>query len=206
MGGRSDMELRLGLLASHGGSSVRAIIHAITSGHLCARAKVVISNNSDSQALLRARAEGIPAYHLSERTTGDVGMLDRAIRDTLVQHDVNLVVLSGYMKRVGPITLSTFRDRILNVHPALLPKYGGQGFYGRHVHVAVLAARETTTGVTVHLIDEEYDHGRIVGQREVPVVVRDTPETLAARVLDQEKRLYVEILQQVILDQLSLDS
>jgi phosphoribosylglycinamide formyltransferase-1 len=114
-----------------------------------------------------------------------------------VRHDVNLVILSGYMKKVGPKTLDAFRGRILNVHPALLPKYGGNGMYGHNVHAAVLAAGETETGVTIHLVDEEYDHGRIIGQAVVPVLKTDTVDSLAARVLEREKTFFVEVLQRI---------
>jgi phosphoribosylglycinamide formyltransferase-1 len=110
---------------------------------------------------------------------------------------VDTVILAGYMKKLGPATLGAYRGRILNIHPALLPKHGGQGMYGRRVHEAVLAAGETVTGVTVHVVDEQYDHGPILAQREVTVLPGDTVDSLAARVLAQEHRLYAETLQQI---------
>jgi phosphoribosylglycinamide formyltransferase-1 len=188
--------LRLGFLASHGGSSMTAILDAIRRGQLDASAQVVISNNSRSAALATARGAGIPSYHVSETMVGSPNKFDVAIRDALVRHDVNLVILSGYMKKVGPKTLDAFRGRILNVHPALLPKYGGHGMYGHNVH-AVLAAGETETGVTIHLVDEEYDHGRIISQAAVPVLKTDTVDSLAARVLEREKTFFVEVLQRI---------
>jgi phosphoribosylglycinamide formyltransferase 1 len=189
--------LRLGFLASHGGSSMTAILDAIRRGQLDASAQVVISNNSRSAALATARGAGIPSYHLSEMTVGGHDDLDVAIRDALVRHDVTLVILSGYMKKIGPKTLDAFRSRILNVHPALLPNYGGHGMYGRNVHAAVLEAGETETGGTIHLVDEEYDHGRIIGQAAVPVLKTDTVDNLAARVLEREKSFFVEVLQRI---------
>ncbi|MHB9130871.1 MAG: phosphoribosylglycinamide formyltransferase [Armatimonadota bacterium] len=189
--------LRLGILASHGGSNMQAIIDAAKSGQLDAIPCVVISNNSDSLALARARNEGIPAYHLSSRTHPEPDALDLAIRQALVAHDVDVVVLAGYMKKLGPKTLQHFTGRILNIHPALLPKYGGQGMYGRHMHEAVLAAGETTTGVTIHLVSEDYDTGPILAQCEVPVVEGDTVETLAERVLAREHTFYIETLQRI---------
>jgi phosphoribosylglycinamide formyltransferase 1 len=188
--------LYLGFLASHGGSNMQAIIDACKQGRLDARPCVVISNNSDATALARARQEGIPRYHISAAThPGEAE--DRAILRTLRAHDVDTVILAGYMKRIGPATLQTYRGRILNIHPALLPKFGGQGLFGRQVHEAVLKAGEKVTGVTVHLIDEQYDTGPILNQTQVPVMVGDTADSLAARVLAQEHLLYVETLRKI---------
>ena len=188
--------LHLGFLASHGGSNMQAIIDACKAGRLDAKPRVVISNNSESMALQRARTEGIPWRHISSRThPGDAE--DREILRVLRLHGVDTVILAGYMKKLGPATLAAFRGRILNIHPALLPKFGGQGMYGRHVHEAVLAAGERVTGVSVHVIDEHYDTGPILNQCRVPVEAGDTVESLSARVLTQEHRLYVETLQMI---------
>ena len=191
------MKLRLGLLASHGGSNLQAILDACRSGRLHAEPCVVICNNSDAPALERARRAGVPDCHLSAHTHPDPADLDQAIAATLGRHHVNLIVLAGYMKKLGSITLERYRGRVLNIHPALLPKFGGQGMYGRRVHQAVLAAAETTTGVTVHLVDEEYDRGPILAQRAVPVRPDDTADTLAARVLKVEHELYVDTLERI---------
>jgi phosphoribosylglycinamide formyltransferase-1 len=189
--------LQLGFLASHGGSGMQAITQAIADRRLDAQARVVISNNSQSQALTFAREKGIPAYHLSEKTTQTAEKLDIAICETLLRHDVQLVILSGYMKKLGHETLSAYKNRIINIHPSLLPKYGGQSMFGTHVHEAVLAARDDKTGVTIHLVDEFYDHGRILDQCEVPVLPGDTVESLRARVLERETSFYVEVLQRL---------
>ena len=190
-------DLRLGFLASHEGTNVQAIIYACKDGRLDARPCVVISNNARARVLSRARREGVPWRHLSTRTHPDPAELDKAIRDTLQAHQVNLVVLAGYMKKLGPLTLDYYHARILNTHPALLPKFGGKGMYGRHVHEAVLAAGEKVTGVTIHLVDEEYDTGKILAQSEVPVVDGDTPDTLSERVRSRERELYVETLRRI---------
>jgi phosphoribosylglycinamide formyltransferase 1 len=188
--------LYLGFLASHGGSNMQAIIDACKQGRLNAKPRVVISNNSDSMALTRARAEGVPHYHISASThPGDAE--DRAILYTLQAHDVDTVILAGYMKRIGPATLNAYRGRILNIHPALLPKFGGQGLYGKQVHEAVLKAGEKVTGVTVHVIDESYDTGPILNQAQVPVLEGDTVNSLAERVLKHEHLLYVETLRMI---------
>ena len=184
---------------------MQAIIDACREGRLKARPCVVISNNSGSTALLRAGREGIPGYHLSGETHPDAEDLDTAILETLVQEGVNLVVLAGYMRKLGPRTVSSYRGRILNIHPALLPRFGGKGLYGRAVHEAVLAARERVTGVTVHLVDEHYDHGPIVAQTEVPVHGGDTVDTLSERVLRREHQLYVEALRRIETGEIRLD-
>lgn len=187
--------LTLGFLASGRGSNMQAIIRACKDGKLDASPAAVISNNRESGALAIARVEFIPAYHLSNQSHPDPEALDGAITDTLQQHRVNLVILAGYMKQIGPRLLQAYRNRILNIHPSLLPKFGGQGMYGMRVHEAVLAAGDRVTGVTVHLVDAEYDGGLILAQRQVPVAPEDNPESLAARVLDVEHQLYLEVLQ-----------
>lgn len=189
---------RLGFLASHRGTNMQSIIDACRQGRLAATPAVVISNNGDSPALDRAENEGIPAYHISSRTFPDSDDRDRAIRDTLRRHHVDLVVLAGYMKRLGPATLEAFSGRIINIHPALLPKYGGKGMYGDRVHEAVLEAGDAETGVTVHLVEGDYDSGRILAQKKVPVKSGDTVASLAARVLRVEHETYVETIGRII--------
>ena len=198
--------LRLGFLASHGGSNMQAIIDACKEGRLDAKPAVVISNNSESTALERARHEGIPHYHLSSTTHPDPAGLDVAILRTLEEHGVDLVILAGYMKLLGPQTLTRYRGRILNIHPALLPKFGGRGLYGKKVHEAVLAAGELVTGVTIHLVDERYDAGPIVAQSKVPVLEGDTVDSLAARVLEREHELFAETLQKIVHGEIDLDA
>ena len=137
----SDGKLPIGVLASHGGTNLQAIIDACADGSLHADIRVVISNNSRSLALERARRANIPTAHLSAVTHPDPAHLDTAIADTLSAHGVELVALAGYMRKLGPRTLSRYRNRILNVHPALLPKFGGRGMYGERVHAAVHGRR-----------------------------------------------------------------
>jgi len=198
------MKLRLGILASHGGTNAQAIIDACREGRLDAELRVLISNNSSSPALERARQAGVHAVHLSSRTHPDPDRLDEAILETLVSRGVNLVVLAGYMKRLGPATLSYFRGRIVNIHPALLPKFGGQGMYGIRIHEAVIAAGERVSGVTIHLVDENYDTGPILAQRQVPVMAGDTAAALAERVLAVEHELYVETLARIARGEIKL--
>ncbi|ROL57053.1 phosphoribosylglycinamide formyltransferase [Bacteroidetes/Chlorobi group bacterium Naka2016] len=198
-------KLRIGFLASHNGSNMQAIIDSIKRGELDAIPAVVISNNSNAFALERARREGIPAYHISSKQYPTEEELDKAILETLIKHNVNIVCLAGYMKKVGPKVLNYFKNRVLNIHPALLPKFGGKGMFGKYVHEAVLKAGEKESGCTVHLVDEIYDHGRILGQKIVPVFPDDTVETLAQRVLEQEHKLYPEVLQKIAKGEIILD-
>jgi phosphoribosylglycinamide formyltransferase-1 len=181
--------VRLGFLASHDGSNVQAIIDACRDGRIDGEPRVLISNNSGARALERARAAGIDALHISAKTHDDP---DVAICDALESRGVELVVLAGYMRKLGPRTLGRFP--VVNVHPALLPRHGGRGMYGRAVHEAVLASGDAVTGATVHLVDDQYDHGPVVAQREIAVEPGDTVESLSARVLKLEHELYVETI------------
>lgn len=194
----------LGLLASHRGSNLQAILDACATERLPARVAVAICNNPDARALQRARSAGVPALCLNGSTHPDTDSLDRAIRDALQRHEVRFVVLAGYMKRLGPAVIEAFRGRILNLHPGPLPRYGGRGMYGMRVHEAVVAAGERETAITVHLVDEEYDRGPVLATRQLPVLPDDTPESLAQRVLAEEHRFYVEVLGEVLSGQLSL--
>ncbi|HZB89867.1 MAG TPA: phosphoribosylglycinamide formyltransferase [Stellaceae bacterium] len=189
--------LKLGFLASHRGSSMRAILDAIASGKLRASASVVISNNADAPALAYAAALGIPAYHLSETRLGGVAAADQAIAEALALRGAELVILSGYMRKLGPATLARFPGRILNIHPGPLPRYGGAGMYGRRVHEAVIAAGERLSAITIHLVDGEYDHGPVIARREVAVESGDTAASLAARIEAQEPPFFVETLRRI---------
>jgi len=196
--------VKLGFLASHRGSDVQAVLEACASGRLAAMPRLVISNNADAEVLERARRHGVATAHLSGATHPDPARLDGALLDALVGHDVELIVLAGYLKKLGPQTLRHFEGRVLNIHPALLPKFGGRGMYGLRVHEAVLAAGERETGVTIHVVDDEYDHGRIVAQCRVPVMADDTPESLAARVLEREHVFLVDTLARIVAGELAL--
>lgn len=189
-----ERDVKLAVLASHEGTTLQAILDACAMKAIPCKVVAVISNNRDAGALERARAAGISAHHLSSRTHPDPAGLDAAICQVLVDCAAELVVLAGYMKRVGPDTLGQFRGRILNTHPALLPKFGGRGMYGLHVHRAVLAAGETVTGASIHLVTEEYDAGPVIAQCEVPIEEGDTAEVLARRVQERERALLVETL------------
>ena len=183
---------------------MQAVIDACKAGILDAKARLVISNNSESEALARARRVGIPAYHFSRKTHPDPAQLDEAILTALQLHKINLVILAGYMKRLGEKTISAYHGRMINIHPALLPKYGGAGMYGMHVHEAVIAAGDQETGITIHLVDREYDHGNILAQCRMPVIEGENAKTLAARVLEREHIFLVETLKKIIDGEITL--
>jgi phosphoribosylglycinamide formyltransferase-1 len=192
------MTVNLGFFASGRGTNMQAVMDACNSDTLNAKPCLIISNNSDSEALARARREGIPGYHFSSRTHPDPAQLDQMILSALQQHQVGLVILAGYMKRLGEKTLSAYDGRVINIHPALLPKYGGVGMYGIHVHEAVIAAGDHESGVTIHLVDRDYDHGAILAQCRLPVLKGDTAAALAERVLEREHTFLVETLKRII--------
>jgi len=198
------MALKIGVLASHGGSNMQAIIDAIEAGRLDARIVLVISNNSGSGALERARTHSLPGRHLSGAHHPDADALDAAICQALEEAGAEVIVLAGYMKKIGARTLEAFEGRILNIHPALLPQHGGPGMYGIHPHESVLAAGDTESGATVHVVDARYDEGPILKQRRVPVLPDDTPETLQQRVLKEEHRIYAEVLADIVAGRIRL--
>jgi phosphoribosylglycinamide formyltransferase 1 len=188
------LPMNIGVLASGEGTTLQAVLDACASGRLAARVSVVISNNASAGALRRARDACVPARHLSLATAGGSQALDQALAETLSEFGTDWVLLAGYMKRLGPRTLTRFAGRILNTHPALLPEFGGQGMFGAHVHRAVLAAGRRTSGASVHWVDENYDTGAVIDQVRVPVESGDSVESLAQRVQAAERELVVEVL------------
>ncbi len=184
---------RVAALASGGGSNVQALLdHLDALGERRAADVVLVAADKPTAgALARAAGRGIATAVLGDPTDAD------ALGALLAAHDVDLVVLAGYLKLVPAAVTARFRGRMLNVHPALLPAFGGPGMYGQRVHRAVLAAGARVSGPTVHFVDEHYDRGAIVAQWPVPVSSHDTPETLAARVLRAEHALLPRVVQAV---------
>jgi len=197
--------LRLAVLASGRGSNFEAILNNIKQGNLDASIQVVISNKASAGVLEIARQHGIPAIHISKTEFPEQEQFDEQLLSILNEHQVNFIVLAGYLKMLSPMVVRKFKNRILNIHPALLPSFGGKGMYGIHVHEAVMAYGCKISGVTVHLVDEEYDTGPPVLQRCVSVHDDDTPETLAARVLKIEHQIYTEALQLFAQDRIEIE-
>lgn len=189
--------LKIGILASGGGSNLQSIIDRSLDGSLSADVVVVISNNSKSGALERARRHGIDVLHISGVTEGSEEAVDKRITDEMISRGVDIVACAGYMKKLGPNLLKSYEGKILNIHPALLPKFGGKSMYGMRVHEAVIAAGEKESGATVHIVDGIYDHGKILAQVREPVKPNDTPETLQKRILVKEHILFPNAIQQI---------
>lgn len=189
--------MNIAVFASHGGSDLQAIIDGCNNNKINAEVVVVISNNGDSMALQRAKNEKIPAYHLSAKKFGSEDALALEILNVLSQYGVDMIFLAGYMRMLHISILEKYNNRIFNIHPALLPKFGGKGMYGMNVHNAVIQAGETETGVTIHRVNAEYDSGEIVAQTKVAVMVGDTAEILAARVLEREHEFLVEVISDI---------
>jgi len=192
------MTQRLAVFASHGGSILQSLLDASTRGELPMEVVLVISNNSDSAALVRAAEHGIPTEHFSSLTHPNEKELDEAIVQALTAANADWVLLAGYMKKLGEQVLLQYRNRIINAHPALLPKYGGQGYFGRKVHEAVLAAKEKESGATVHLVEGDYDTGPILSQVRVPVKPTDSVEELENRVKAAERNLVLATLNELV--------
>ena len=187
------MSVRVAVLASGRGSNLQSIIDHFAGLGDASAAEIVLvaSNRAGAPALDRARSGGIPAEAFDSSDDGS------ALFNLLRQHRIDLVVLAGYMKRVPSSVVRAYHGRIVNVHPGLLPEFGGPGMYGAKVHDAVIAAGVSTTGVTVHLVDDEYDHGPVVAQWRVPVRESETAEQLAARVLEVEHLLYPRVVEMI---------
>lgn len=190
--------MNIAVFASHGGSNLQAIIDGYKNNQINAKVAVVISNNGDSMALERARNEGIVRYHLSTKTEETEELLAEKILDVLGKYKIDMIFLAGYMRLLHKSILKKYHNRVFNIHPALLPKYGGKGMYGINVHKAVIQASENETGITIHRVNAEYDSGEIVAQTKVPVLKDDTPETLGARVLEREHTFLVEVIADIV--------
>jgi phosphoribosylglycinamide formyltransferase-1 len=197
--------MNIGVLASHEGTTLQSILDACRDGRIAARVAVVISNNSNAGALNRARQAGVPAIHLSSKTHPEPASLDAAILDALLGASVDLVFLAGYMKKVGLATLGAFAGRIVNTHPALLPRFGGHGMFGDRVFQAVLESGEDESGVSIHLVDSEYDTGPVVAQCKVPVLRGDSVDELRTRVRERERELVVDTLAGIASGQILLE-
>ena len=193
--------MKLCVFASHDGTTLQAIIDAFEAQTIQGEIVLVISNNSNAKAITRAQNHNIKTCHLSRATHPDATSLDCAIVEALEAADTDWVLLAGFMKKLGSQTLARFGGKILNIHPSLLPKYGGKGFLGKRVHEAVFAAGDTITGATVHQVDGEYDSGPVVAQLTVPVNPEDSVEDIEERVKHAEKKLLVTTLAKLSLQQ-----
>ena len=186
--------LRIGVLVSGGGTNLQSVIDAVEVGILKSQIVCVISNKETAYGLERARKHQIPAYFINPKEEG----YDEKLMTLLEDKQVDLVVLAGYLKILNQDLIEAYKGRIINIHPSLLPKFGGKGFYGLHVHEAVIAAGEKESGATVHYVDTGIDTGKIILQRKLEVMPEDSPESLQKRILSQiEHKILVEAIQSI---------
>ncbi len=190
-----DLPVRLGVLLSGSGRTLQNLIDRIGDGTLPAKIEVVVSSSPKAFGLERARRHGIPAAAVVRRDHPDTGSFSEAVSRALEPYPIDLVVMAGFLHLY--VFPEKYRGRVLNIHPALLPDFGGEGFYGHHVHEAVLRAGAKESGCTVHFADHRYDRGPIIVQRRVPVLPGDTPDTLADRVFQEECLAYPEAILKV---------
>ncbi len=186
--------MNLCVLASGWGSNLSSIIHSRKTGKISSDIVLVISNNSASNALNIARENQIPAVHLSAKQFGSDEEYANRFFELLKQYKIDMIILAGYMKMIPVRIVREYKNRILNIHPALIPSFCGKGLYGLKVHEDVLEYGAKVTGVTIHIVDENYDTGPIVLQRTIPVNDNDTAETLQKRVLEVEHEIYPEAI------------
>jgi phosphoribosylglycinamide formyltransferase-1 len=186
--------LNICVLASGRGSNLNSIVKSQKNGKFLSKIALVISNNSNSNALNIARANQIPAVHLSMKLFPDYNKYTEAFINHLVKYKVDFIVLAGYMKLLPIEIVRKYKNRIINIHPALLPSFGGKGMYGMNVHSAVINYGVKYSGATVHIVNDEYDSGPIVLQKTVRVKDDDTPETLQKKILKQEHKILPEAI------------
>jgi phosphoribosylglycinamide formyltransferase-1 len=185
---------RIAVLASGSGTDLQSILNACESGQIKGRVVLVISNNPDAYALERARRHGAEALHIDHRGLSREEH-ERALTNEIDARDIDLIVLAGYLRMFTPYFVNKYKSKIINIHPALLPKYGGKGMHGLKVHGAVLQSGDRESGCSVHFVTEEIDGGPVVAQMKVQVLENDTPETLQARVLEKEHVLLPLVVQ-----------
>jgi len=197
---------KIGVMASGGGSNFQCILDRIADSSLQAQCEFLLTNNSRCGAAQKAHDHGVPCYHVSSITHPVLEDFTQAMLNIVNKHKIDLLVLAGYMKKVPDALLERFPERVINIHPALLPAFGGPGHYGSHVHEAVVAAGVKISGPTVHFVDSVYDHGKIISQRAVPVFDTDLPTDVAGRVLEAEHDLYWRVIQAFAENQVQVEN
>jgi phosphoribosylglycinamide formyltransferase 1 len=198
------MALRCAVFASGSGSNFQALLDRKEQNDLHADFVLFIGNNSGAKAFERARNKFIPALHLAPSHFGTEDAYAAELLSALKNNNVELIVLAGYMKKLPALIIKTYHHRIVNIHPGLLPAFGGKGMYGAHVHEAVIAYGAKISGVTVHFVDEEYDHGPIILQATTEVLDSDDPHTLAERVLKLEHASYWRAIEAIAQKKISI--
>ena len=192
-----EKKIKIAVFVSGSGTNLQSIIDRCADGTIPAQVELVVSSRADAYGLVRAAKAGIDGVVYRRQDFPDGNAADLFLLNLLDEYHIDLIALAGYLKMISSAIIKSYRHRVVNIHPGLLPKYGGQGMYGEHVHQAVIAAKEKESGVTVHFVDEIYDHGLVLAQKKVPVLPEDSPETLARRVLEVEHTLYPEVLRSI---------
>lgn len=200
----SNTLARVAVFISGKGTDLQALIDATKNCTLHAKIALVVSSKPDAYGLVRASNEGIETFVFRLKDYDSPRAAGEELLRKLQERSIDFIAMAGYLKMMPVEILRAYPKRVLNIHPALLPNYGGKGMYGQRVHEAVIASGDKESGVTVHLADEIYDHGRILEQVRVPVMPGDTPELLAARVLEEEHRLYPKALNKLIMGEYRL--
>ncbi len=190
--------INIAVFASHNGSDMQALVDGCKKGTIDGKVCAVISNNSDALVLERTKIEGIDHYCVNEKLYPHSDVLDNQIFKILFSHNIELIFLAGYLKKIGKPILQQYKNRIFNIHPALLPKFGGKGMYGINVHKAVIESKEKFSGITIHRVNEEYDDGEIVAQAKVKVEEGDTPVILADKILEREHIFLVDVINRIV--------
>lgn len=187
------------VFASGSGTNFKAIIEAKKSGIINSDILLLITNNSDCGAVSIAKENGISVFHISRKVYPNASDDEYAnlFLDKMDEYKINFIVLAGYMKMLDASIIKKFPNRIINIHPALLPKFGGKGMYGMNVHKAVIEAGEKESGVTIHYVNEKYDEGKIILKEKVEVSTDDTAETLQKKVLKLEHKYYAFVISEI---------
>jgi len=188
----------IAVFVSGGGTDLQSIIDAVQEGSLKVNISLVIGSKPGIYALERAKSAGIPVHVFCKNDYENLSTMYESVISLLKLSKIDYIVLAGYLSILSPNIINAFEGRIINVHPALLPKFGGKGYYGMHVHEAVIASGEKISGATIHYVDEGTDTGKIISQGIVPVFPDDTPETLQKRVLELEHKLLPQTLAELL--------
>lgn len=197
--------MNLAFFASYNGSSAHALTDACFDGTLSASPTLLLTNNEAANALNWSDNKGLKTICINSETHSDPKERDQKIADFLKENRINMVLLSGYMRLIGPRTLQAVNGRILNIHPALLPQYGGKGMYGHHVHQAVKDNNETETGITIHQVNQEYDKGKILAQKIIPLSLEESVEDIQKKVQEAEPEFYIETVRKILKKEITLD-
>ena len=192
------MSLPIAIVASGNGTNAQAMIDLMHKGVLDVDIRLIFCNRPNARVIERAKAAGIPWQMEDHKLYPTREAFDAVMIDALKKSGAELIVLAGYMRLLTKSFLDAFKNRVVNIHPSLLPKFGGKGMYGDRVHQAVLAAGETESGITIHYTNEQYDEGAIIRQYACPVLPDDTPDTLAARVHTLEYAHYPEVIEALV--------